>query len=63
MRISPGSRAVVRVSTKKSEAAISRTPPAEAATMVAPRASAADGWSAAMSAWAIEPQVVPWLRT
>ncbi len=63
VRISPGSNADIKVSTKKSAAAISRVPDDEAATIVAPSASAATGWSAATSACAIDPQHVPRLRT
>ena len=63
VRISLGSSAEVIVSTKKSAAAISLVPPDEAATITAPSASAATGWSAARSAWTIDPQQVPRLRT
>ena len=51
------------VSTKKSSAGISRVPFGPRATIVAPSARIAAGWSAAMSAWATAPQVVPRLRT
>ena len=49
MAISSGSIAVVMASRKKSEAAISRVPPALLTTIVPPSANTAAGWSAAMS--------------
>ena len=62
VRISAGSIAVVSAETKKSAAATLRSPPSLASRRVAPRASAAAGYSAAGSACAIDPPTVPRLR-
>ena len=61
--ISPGFSAVVKRSTKNFSAGILRAPFGPLARTVAPRATRTVGKSAAGSAWAIEPPMVPRLRT
>ena len=61
--ISPGFSAVVKRSTKNLSAGIFRAPFGPFATTVAPRATRTVGKSAAGSACAMEPPIVPRLRT
>ena len=63
VRTSVGSMAVWNVSTKKSRAAIVRSPVWLRQTMVAVAAIRTAGQSEAGSAWATEPPIVPQLRT
>ncbi len=53
----------MRASTQKLSESISLVPEADWATIVPRQAMTAAGWSAATSAWASEPQVVPRFRT
>ncbi len=63
VRTSSGARAVVRRSLKKSSALMVRAPFGPVARSSAPRASTTAGQSAAGSAWARLPPIVPQLRT
>ena len=58
-----GSIAVLKVSRKKSRAEIARSPAWLVQMIVAPVARRNAGQSEAGSAWAIEPPIVPQLRT